>query len=585
MLLLSCTDNGLSLGVPNGESANGGLVRMELNIYTPEAFSTRNSTRAITEDCDSTLDGRFAVFGFTYEGSDTILQFVLKTGELTDDSPTYSTGDTNTGSNLNDASSAYGDYTGTPSIAWHAANESSTSGRLYIEYWETTAPVHLLVLANVDSTAVAALLTEDAAGNGPAIAVGESTFEDVTNAIAPALDFNVYDETINSIPMAAECELESGITLGSTGSISLRRSVAKFTVRVEYTGERAESYFDEDEALPFQPESLQIVNVNTYATVYAPNDTLPNISTLNNGDYDPNYKVSPEYSFAGDWTYDSEADVWYQEVVFYVAETLNSKQAAYTANGDGNYTQNTENPRISVLVGGTYYDYDGSVLSGENWYRLDLIPESAESSDEELDNILRNHHYRFVISDATKRGSSSELEALEMSLPDNEPHVENEGYYVFIEDEDIVSVTVETNTTSEGEPYYVGVSSTSIEIDIVDGTSACARVKIATNFENWGIDEYGIPYATDGNGNTLTDNDGSPIYAISFVWDSASQTLWLWLDYPDDVVVGETYAYYIVAGNIRKKMRITIVDSSATDTGGTGSDTGGDTEPEPDEEP
>ncbi len=577
LLLLSCTDNGLTLGVPNVGSASGDLVRMELNISTPEAFSTRNSTRTITEDCDSTLDGRFAVFGFTYEGNDTILQFVLKTGEMSDDeTPLYSTGDTNTESNLNGSNeyvTDYGDYTTSPSIAWHAADASSTSGRLYIEYWETPEPVHLLVLSNVDPTAVAALLTADeTTGETAAITIGTSTFEEVTNAIAPALDFNVYDESINSIPMAAECDLQNGITLGSTGSISLRRSVAKFTVRVQYSMERVEEDYDGSiDNVPFHPESLQIVNVNSYATVYAPNDTLPNISTLNDEDYDEDYKVSPIYYFEeGEWTQgvtgtDAE-DIYYKEVVFYVAETMNSKQNAYTSG-----TPNTTNPRISVLVGGNYYDEEQEKET-ENWYRLDLIPESAESADAELDCILRNHHYNFVIRNVDKIGSTTEDEALQLPVPDNEPRVVDDAFLVWIEDEDIISITVETNPEGEGVPYYVGVSSTSMELDIAYGTAACARVKVATNFEGWTIDYYSIPQATDESGDPLTDSDGNPIYAISFVWDENSYTLWLWLDYPEDVEVGKTYAFYIVAGNIRKKMNITIGNSS--DDGTDGDDTG-----------
>ncbi len=580
LLLLSCTDNGLTVSNPSGGSASGSLVRMELNISTPEAFSTRNSTRAITEECDSTLDGRFAVFGFTYDDSgDAILQFVLKTGEMPDDDTLYSTGDTNAESNLNGENtyvSSYGDYTTSPSIAWHAADESSTRGRLYIEYWETPGPVHLLVLSNVDSTKVAALLTEDETTGEPAITIGESTLDEVTEALAPALDFSVYDDeetgyTINSIPMAAECELANGITLGSTGSISLRRSVAKFTVRVEYTGDRIESYGTIAD-VPFHPQSLQILNVNSYATVYAPNSSEPNISTLNESTIDLEYTFpgapTSDESVAGEeWEYDADEDVYYKEVVFYVAETMNSKKDARTATGDGSYTTNTDDPRISVLVIGEYIDYTDQTNITTNCYRLDLIPEGADDLTDELDSIMRNHHYKFVISDASKRGSSSVEEALEMAVPDNEPNIGLIGSYVIIDDEDILSITVETSNTTEGGrgSYYVGVSSTSIELDVAQGTSACARVKMVTNADDWSIDFYSIPQATDENGDPLTDSDGNTIYAITFVWDSNSSTLWLWLDYPESVTVGETYAYYIVAGNIRKKMRITIVDSSETD--------------------
>ncbi len=551
LLCVACTDTDYADSAALGTLAEG-RASVTLNITTPESFSTR--TRAISEENESVLEDKFAVFAFD-ETTDALL-FAVKTGDV------------NAESNLNDASSAYGDYTGSPSMAWHE-DASGTGGRLYIEYDETAAPLRLLVLANVDIEEVATLLGETQ-GIDATITTG-MTFAAVTDALQPALDYDVTDENLTSIPMAGECELENGITLGATGSVSLRRSVAKFTVRVEYTGERIEGYGEgEIEDAPFSPVSMQVVNLNaTYATVYSPYtaaDTLPNISTLNsiNG-----VTYSPEYSFTG-WTYNEVEDIYYQEIVFYVAETENSREDAYTDNGNGTFTQNNDNPRISVLVEGTYIDYTDNTTLEENWYRLDLIPESAESGDEELQYILRNHHYRFVISDVTKRGSSSLLEALELSIPDNEPHIGQEDFYVQITDEDILSVTVETNVTGgeDRDPYYVGVSSTSIELDVAEGTAACARVKVETNFDGWTIDQYSIPYASDESGN----------HAISFVWvadtstqepDTSTQTsetgtLWLWLDYPEDVVPGETYVYYIVAGNIRKKMRIAIVDSSSS---------------------
>ncbi len=547
LLCWACTDTEFA---NVSQTLTEGRASVTLNISTPESFSTR--TRAISEDNESVLDDKFAVFAFNYVSGDTLLLFTVKSGDV------------NSESNLdgdNTYTSAYGDYTSSPSIAWHE-DASGTGGRLYIEYDETDGPIHLLVLANVDLEKVEALLTPEAGSTEPAIYEG-MTFSAVTAALEPALDYDVTDEDLTSIPMAGECELENGITLGSTGSISLRRSVAKFTVRVEYSRDRVENEYEGIDNVPFSPDSIQITNLNaTYATVYAPyvydsdGVLMPHVSTLNE-----NIEYSPMLYFDenSEWILDEENEVYYKEVVFFVAETVNSRQAAYTVNPDGSFTQNTTNPRISVLVGGTYNDNDDTVLE-RNWYRLDLIPESAESADEEYPYILRNHNYRFVISDVDKRGSSSELEALELQIPDNEPFSEGEGIYVDIEDEDIISITVDSNTADEnGQPYYVGVSSTEIELNTYWGNIACARVKVETNFDDWTIDFYSIPYATDEQGNPLTDTDGSPIYAISFVWDSESNTLWLWLDYPDDVTVGDTYAYYIVAGNIRKKMRITII--------------------------
>ncbi len=554
LLCFSCTDNDADMTGTAQGGTTGGRVQVGIDINTPEAY-TKMFTRTISEENESVLDGSFVVFAF----QDDKLLFTVKT----DGEEDYTT---NTETNLTEADSEYGDYTDSPSIAWHAADESASSGRLYLEYLETAGTVHLLVLANVDMDTVTTLLEGDTDGTDATITVG-MTQETVAAALAPALDFDVTDESLESIPMAGECDLDEGITLGSWGSLSLRRSVAKFTVHVEYTKERVNYDYDGDiTKVPFNPTEVQIMNLNSkYATVYASSKDAPNISSRNESDMtDDELPYSPTIYFEeGDWeegTNDDGEEVYYKEVVFYVAETENSRVAAYSGG-----VANTENPRISVLVGGTFKDNDEELLEN-NWYRLDLIPETATSTDEELQYILRNHHYRFVLGNVSKRGSTSDEEAMEMSIPDNFPFDSSgsNDIYVEIEDEDIVSITVEYYTSTDETPYYVGVSSTSIEL--ADSGDACARVKVVTNFDSWTIDESSIPLAYDEDGNEITDSDGNPVYAISFVWDSDAKTLWLWLDYPACVEVGETYSYYIVAGNIRKKMRITIVAAETSDT-------------------
>ncbi len=520
LLCFSCTDGDMLSGVA-GDSPDAQIVQFSIDITTPEAFST-TCTRAITEENDAVLDGNFLVFAFD---NDQLLYY-------------WKTGDTNgEETNLKDASNAWGDYTDSLSITWHAADESQSSGRLYIEAKETPKLLHLFVLANVDVDKVSALFD----GEEPAISKDKDMSEEaVIAALSPALDFDVAE--VEYIPMVGECDLEDGITLGSKGSLSLRRSVAKFTVRVEYTVARLNADYEGDiEKAPFLPSEAQILNLNAYATVYAPSTDEPNVSSLNEAQ-----DRNPSLTFLDEWTQGTNNDgeeVYYKEVVFYVAETENNRSDAYSG---GEW--NTDNPRISVLVGGQFEDYDSQTLD-ENWYRLDLIPESATSTDQELESILRNHHYRFILGDVVDRGSSSKEEALELTVPDNFPFGEGDNdNYVEIVDEDILSVTVEYYTSTDSdEPYYIGVSSTSIELE--DTEDACARVKVDTNFDDWHIDESSIPVTDDGN------------YVISFVYDAEAKTLWLWLDYPDAVTPGETYYYYIVAGNIRKKMRVTIVKS------------------------
>ncbi len=505
-----------------GVELSGGRVQIALDLSTPEA--TAAMTRSIPVENDTVLNGTFAVFGF--DSKDNLL-FVAKNKEVNDSS------------NLKD-------YTDSPAIAWHP-NEGSHSGRLYIEAEETAEEVHLLVIANVDIDKVAKLLGE--VEDTEATITKGMSLTDVAAALDAGLAIDITDEAMLHIPMSGECDLENGITLGSKGSIYMRRSLARFTVRVEYTVDRlAADYNESIENAPFAGAStVKLLNVNKYAAIYSPNTDAPNISTLNTDEG----KIDMEFTLPEDWNLTTDRDgseVWYKELVFYVAETRNSREDAYESEDTGG-TLN-EKARISLLVSGVYHDYDNEYINN-NCYRLDLIPETAASRDAEQEFILRNYNYTFVLHDVVDRGSTSEDEALHLTIPDNFPFDRETGdneIYVVVQDDEILSITVEWFTTEDEEetPYYIGVSSTQAEMP--KEQDACIRVKVVTNFEAWRLDPYGIPETDEGE------------YAISFVWDDTAETLWAWLDYPDAVEVGKTYTYYLVAGNIRKKMRITITD-------------------------
>ncbi len=510
--------------------ASGGRVQIVLDLSTPEAAAAM--TRSIPVENDTVLNGTFAVFCF--DSNDNLL-FAVKTG------------DENTNSNLSEDP----DYTDSPAMAWHP-NEGSHSGRLYIEAEETAEQLHLLVIANVDTVKVGKLLTEGTITKGMSLT-------EVAAELDKGLAIDVTDEDMQHIPMAGECDLENGITLGSKGSIYMRRSLARFTVRVEYTVDRlAADYGGSINNAPFAgAEKVKLVNVNKYAAIYSPSTDEPNISVLNKSDDTPEgaETIEMEFTLPKDWTYGEGIardgdDVYYKELVFYVAETLNSRQDAYDNNGD----ENTTDPRISLLVSGNFSDNDGEDLEN-NCYRLDLIPEIASSRDAEQTFLMRNYNYIFVVHDAVDRGSTSEEQALRLTIPDNFPfdRETNNSIYVVVQDDEILSITVEWFTTEDNQetPYYIGVSSTQAEMPRTQ--DACIRVKVVTNFDAWKIDPYGIPKTEDEN------------YAISFIWDEAAETLWAWLDYPEAVEVGKTYTYYLVAGNIRKKMRITITEGDYVD--------------------
>ncbi len=466
LLCLSCTEE--SGGVPSAMTDT--TVQLDLELYIP---APSVATRVISTDNELYLDPtKFAVYAF--DASDNYLWTIVSGGTNTD---------------------------GTSQLAY-------TNGHLYVDAPEYNGTVQLLVLANVNDLSTA---------KGIAASTSSTTMSEIIENLSPALDYDVTDTSLTGIPMAGTATL-SNITLGSRGAISLRRSVAKISV----------TYTDATQRGNFVPSSMQVVNVNRYATVYAPTGEI-NISTNEN-----NTITTEETTFVanGDGTVTA---------TIFVAETLNLPN-------DGS--------RISVLVNGTYTD-DNNV-SGSYWYRLDMITESTESTESteenEIEYLMRNYHYKFTIADITYHGSSSVDEALAMDYPDNFILVTgDEAAYVVIVDDDILSISVEYDTSVDSDnPYYVGVSSTEVTITY-DGDLADydpIKVKVITNFDGWTIDESFLP--TDSAGNC----------AFDFSYENEVEntvTMWIWVDYPDAIEQGKTYTYYIVAGNIRKEMKITII--------------------------
>ncbi|MCD8303330.1 MAG: hypothetical protein LUC86_00655 [Prevotellaceae bacterium] len=531
---LSCSEADFrdSAGAPDN-----GMARLTLDINAP-AITNSVMTRAISSDNESSLNGDFAVFAFN---SSDVLMWTLRTGAVN-----------GTATNLQ-GDDGYDDNTTTPSLTWHAADDGSTGGRLYLEAPEYVGDVTLLVLANVDLSAVSAF----------ELTAGSSTKDQVVAAFS-ALDYDATDERLDYIPMAAETELD-GIMLGTTGTVQLRRSLAKFSLTFLWD----DAYYDDDDLQSagagegvtdlnetfnykcFVPDTVYIESVNTYATVYSAYTTEPNVSTNAN-------QTTTELSFdVSTPEYDQQSNAFSTELEFYVPETVNSGNPAYDINGGL-----VEDPRVSILVHGTYYETDGTTMD-DCWYRFDLIPQ--EGSTDELQYVLRNNHYHFTLRNVSKRGSTEKEFALALTMPDNYRNDNDvDAILTVIEDDDIVSVTMDYyNTVSEnGEQtdyqyYYIGVSS--IYSEMPQTQDAVAGLKVVTNIaggymedDGWTIDISALP--TD---------DGD--CAFSFIYDAAAEKPWIWLDHPEAVEVGTTYYYYIVAGNMRKKMRITITEGEYED--------------------
>ncbi len=573
-LCLSCAETDLVDGIG---TAGNGRGEVTIDVSAP-ALKSNSLTRAISEENESSLNGDFAVFAFD---SDDVLIWVLKTG------------DTNTETNLKGEDS-YDDNTSSTSLTWHQGDEEGT-GRLYIEGPEYIGTVKLLVLANVDLEKV------DELEQG--LTAEESKKDDVVKALS-ALDFyySPSENDLDYIPMSGETVV-NGIMLGTTGTIQLRRSLAKFTINFEWTSD----YYDEEDlegdttAITsgkykcFMPTGIIVERANTYATVYSADPTHPNIST------NENQALEDFYIDIDKSNLDFSSGKISTKVEFYVVETKNSKNASIA------YGDKADEGRFCIVIQGTYYeqvaseraiDDDGNpyvkyvqneddvndVLKGCS-YRFDMIPEEdaelGQESADELDSILRNNNYIFTLRNVGKRGSSSERYALGLTYPDNYRAADGtEGAVLVIEDDDLVSVTADyynviikegnDEVATEYEYYYVAVSS--IWNEIPRTQDAVTSVKVETNAADsyqqeygWRIDNTYLPY--EGIPPNETD-------AFSFVYDDNSSTLWIWLDHPEYVEVGATYYYYIVAGNIRKKMRLTITEGDYVDDDGTGTDDG-----------
>ena len=182
-------------------------------------------------------------------------------------------------------------------------------------------------------------------------------------------------------------------------------------------------------------------------------------------------------------------------------------------------TENTTGSRISVILHGTY--------NGTNtWYRFDMITKEAQT----LTALLRNHHYIFNVAGINHLGSESEAEALNKSVADNQM-VESDVDFFDITNDAILSITSD-------DASYVGVSAETITMS---GDAPVGITVLTNNTEGWEVDDSDCEGAFDFSGETP-------------VADKV-QTLWVW---KKNTTSGNTYTFYITAGNIRKAITVTV---------------------------
>ena len=280
-----------------------------------------------------------------------------------------------------------------------------------------------------------------------------------------------------NVPMYGKTTL-TGVTLGSKGTIKLIRSMAKVTVNVNDT--------------KFVPKSIEVINVEDNATVYYTDLTqvsAPGTSSI----------VNKTIQFGESTT----ASVYFGE----------------TANSDAR--------PVSVILYGKYNNQDA-------YYRFDMIQKEGGTK---LTQLLRNHHYIFLVSGINHLGSGSRTAALSKAYADNEMVVSDVEFFD-ITDPDILSITSD-------DASYVGVSSENITMKLSDNKPVYLDVLTNNTATTpaWSID--------------TSECEGVFEFSQEINNPQANllQTLWIYKTY--QTAVG-SYVFYITAGNIRKGITVIV---------------------------
>lgn len=280
-----------------------------------------------------------------------------------------------------------------------------------------------------------------------------------------------------NVPMYGKTTL-AGVTLGSKGTIKLIRSMAKVTVNVNDT--------------KFVPKSIEVINVEDNATVYYTNLTqvnAPGTSSIVN-----KIKEFGESTTAS----------------VYLGETINS-----------------DSKPVSVILYGKYNNQDA-------YYRFDMIQKEGGTK---LTQLLRNHHYIFLVSGINHLGSGRRQDAIDKAYADNEMVVSDVEFFD-ITDPDILSITSD-------DASYVGVSSENITMKLSDNKPVYLDVLTNNTATSpaWSID--------------TSECEGVFEFSqeINNPQANVLQTLWIYKTFR--TAVG-SYVFYITAGNIRKGITVIV---------------------------
>lgn len=389
-------------------------------------------------------------------------------------------------------------------IAKHIQSHAASSEfeiinqKLYIRQLISREAITFLLIANVDVDG----LTD---ANLPAD-LG-SSFSDAVSAINNQWMYEVASHD-GRIPMAGAITLPA-FNNSQTGTIALRRSLAKVTVNFLYEGD--DMPLEDNQ---FEIEEIKVLNCASHATVFNSSTNSPLIPA----------SASAEASYSS-----TVINPGTNSISVFVPESWNLDE------------------KTQVIVKARYKG-----TGGENYFSLEFIRDGASEKEKSL---LRNNHYIFTITNYSEAGYTTEEQAI-AAMPMNILGTGSSTEYgtsFYVLNEDILSITAEYG--EEGEvPNFVGVSDQNIEMRPTD---ECVRVTVVTNVESISNDKSLCQPTFDF---TLTNKlEETATDALGNTYTQYTYTLWIWRE--GHVEVGDTYTFYIKAATIRKPMTITIVAS------------------------
>ncbi len=449
--------------------------------------------------------------------------------ELGVPAPILSRADADALPDVNEENCALFAFDSSGKLLWvHYTEEEEMEHAIYITGNElnfssetTEESVKLILLANVDIDAIKSQFKNMEAGAAMEALKAITHTHRYNNEGTPVSEY---------IPMSGELTLENGINENITGTIRLRRSLAKISVQVTYE-------LRDDDGIDittegdrrFTPEKIRIYNANATAAVYASGT-------------DAVIPANPEKM-------DFEIEIPFDENGYaeaFVAETINNYQTPHTDDEPTN--------GIAVLVFGHYNgpaEGGNGTVEQDCWYRLDMIKDNLEL--EEVDCLLRNHHYRFVMKNVNFEGHYGDI-GLKTALNRQTPHnahfyqtTDNEVFQII--DEEIFSISSEF--FDEENPYYLGVSETNVQmvVGLPTGQRAVERVEVVTNHrEALKLDEAGCAGIFTFVREVPEDIGGTN--------ERTEGTVWIWEN--PGVTKAGTYTFYLYCGNIRKPMTIEV---------------------------